>query len=254
MATQPRLRDRLDPYSQAKYVAWRALERAGHASSVVVTVTGGGPRLRLRSPPARDAAIAYELFVEELYRMPLEKVRGHVKCVVDLGANAGFAIAYMARLLPEARFIAFEPNPTLVKALYHNIRLNRLEPRVSVHAAAACVADGVVDLSDEEAESTLLIRPGVPTLRVPAEDVFTAVNADRVDLLKMDIEGAEYPILADPRFAELGPGAVVMEWHSTEDHPDGRRWCTERLESLGYSVDPYRELSARTGMLLALAK
>jgi FkbM family methyltransferase len=251
MVRTKRLRDRLDAPSRAKFLVWRAFERAGHPRDVVVKIDGG-PRLLLRARPASDVEIAYELFREDVYRVPVERVGDDVRCVVDLGANAGYAIAYFAWHLPRAHFIAFEPNPTLVRALYRNIQINGLESRVTVHPAAASVTDGELDLTDAEAESSLLVRPGVPTVKVRAEDFFSAIGTTRVDLLKMDVEGAEYPLMSDPRFAALSPRAIVMEWHSTDDHPDGRRWCTERLEQLGYRVDPYKDLSERTGMIFAV--
>ena len=65
------------------------------------------------------------------------------------------------------------------------------------------------------------------------------------------VEGAEYALLADPRFFALRPRAIVMEWHATEAHPDGERWCVERLTDLGYSVNPYMPLTDRSGMIFA---
>ena len=59
-----------------------------------------------------------------------------------------------------------------------------------------------------------------------------------IDLLKMDIEGSEYPLLADSRFERLDVKALVVEWHVTAEHPasEGRDWCLERLHQLGYQT------------------
>jgi hypothetical protein len=96
-----------------------------------------------------------------------------------------------------------------------------------------------------------LPRPGARRITVCGEDLFEALAGVRVDLLKMDIEGAEHRLLSDPRFAALKPRTIVMEWHSTDEHPEGQRRCVESLERLGYAVKSYLDLGPRTGMLYA---
>jgi hypothetical protein len=68
----------------------------------------------------------------------------------------------------------------------------------------------------------------------------------------MDIEGGEYPILADPRFAELRPRMIALEWHQTPAQPDGKRWCEERLRGLGYEVSEGPFGTKKEGVIFAL--
>jgi FkbM family methyltransferase len=247
-------RDTLDAPSRVKYLLWRAMNRAGLKRDEVVVQVKGGPQILLRGRPARDLDTAYELFRVEVYRRAVDELRGGARCIVDLGANTGYALAYLAAHFPQARFIAFEPHPRLLRALYRNIQLNGLEGRVRVHPAAATTRTGELSLTDEESESTLAKRPGVRTIEVMGEDLFDALAGVQVDLLKMDIEGAEYPLLDDPRFVALKPRAIVMEWHSTDEHPDGKTWCADRLKQLGYAVEPYMGLTNRSGMIFASAQ
>lgn len=244
-------RHKLETFSQGKYLLWRGLERAGYAQGDVVVRVKDGPRLLLRGPPARDLDTAYELFKQEVYRFAVERAGSDVRWIVDLGANAGFSLAYFAWNFPRAQFVAFEPNPTLLRALYRNVQLNGLESRVTIHPTAACAKRGDIELTDEESESTVLARPGARTITVCGEDLFEALAGVNIDLLKMDIEGAEHGLLSDPRFAALKPRSIVMEWHSTEEHPQGQRRCVDSLESLGYSVETYLDLSPKTGMIYA---
>ena len=46
---------------------------------------------------------------------------------------------------------------------------------------------------------------------IPAIDIFEHLFG--ADFVKMDIEGGEWPILADPRLADLGPMTWVIEFH-----------------------------------------
>lgn len=68
-------------------------------------------------------------------------------------------------------------------------------------------------------------------------DIFPLLSGEHVDLLKMDIEGGEYEILADERFSELQIDAIVMEWHTRGGGINDKRWCQERLGSLGFVID-----------------
>ena len=56
-------------------------------------------------------------------------------------------------------------------------------------------------------------RDDESAIAVPTVDLF---DQPPVDLLKMDIEGGEWPILEDARLPGLAARAIVMEWHSGE--------------------------------------
>jgi len=65
-------------------------------------------------------------------------------------------------------------------------------------------------------------------------DVFALLSGRSVDILKLDIEGSEYPILGDPRFAVLQPRCLVMEWHGGRTSLD---WCLARFAALEYDAE-----------------
>ena len=54
---------------------------------------------------------------------------------------------------------------------------------------------------------------------VAVADVFRVIGTRRVDIFKMDIEGSEYAILQDGRFACLVLGVIALEWHNTRNIP-----------------------------------
>jgi hypothetical protein len=47
---------------------------------------------------------------------------------------------------------------------------------------------------------------------VDVVDIFDELSDRAIDILKIDIEGSEHPLLADPRFAKLRVRFLVMEW------------------------------------------
>jgi hypothetical protein len=83
-----------------------------------------------------------------------------------------------------------------------------------VHAAAGA-HDGEVQLAAGRAMGSFVTVPGsdlgVPTIAVPIVDVIPEICG--ADLVKIDVEGGEWEILLDPRFAECPPRALVLEYH-----------------------------------------
>jgi FkbM family methyltransferase len=149
---------------------------------------------------------------------------------VDVGANVGTALIEQSRLFPDHSLFAIEPNPSLLRSL-HSTAL-RIGRPVHVIWGAAWIADGEIDLfmSDRHEASTVI--PGKVTLeqygwppidytkpiRVPCFDFasWLAGLAEGADIVvKMDIEGAEYPVLD----RMMGTGAIngvtdlFCEWH-----------------------------------------
>jgi FkbM family methyltransferase len=218
----------LDPPSLLRYVIWRLRRRR----PTVRLRLRGGPRLLLRPRHVgnNDYGVAHEVFVQRQYACPHPLPPEEVRLAVDLGANVGFSCLYWLTQYPAARLIAFEPHPGHAAQLRANLTLNGLSRRVEIHQAAAGIAEGDIVLSDEGSSSAVQEAGGTG---LPAKmlDLFVLLDGARIDLLKLDIEGGEYPLLADPRFAALRPRALVMEWHGGRGD-----WCRTRLAALGYAV------------------
>ena len=225
----------LTSLSVLNYLSWRAL---GVRTSVLLRQKNGlNFALRPRSGGNNDYGVAYEIFVHRflLPRVWIPRVR--VSLIVDLGANVGFSCLYWLSNYPLARVVAFEPHPKHAAQFRVNIASNGYEGRVTFFEAAAGVADGEAWISDEGSASQLSKTEGSGS-RVPMTDIFARLAGRQIDILKIDIEGGEYEILGDPRFAGLDVKAIVLEWHTRPQIPDGQKWCRDRLEDLGYRLYP----------------
>ncbi len=78
---------------------------------------------------------------------------------------------------------------------------------------------------------------GPGSVDVPARDVFTLLEG--VDLLKVDIEGAEWALLGDPRFRQLRCPVISLEYHPHQrPGPDGEQLARAALVAGGYEVLP----------------
>jgi len=225
-----RLRDLMTPSSVARYLAWRALPVP---DSIVVTLKSHD-RIALRRPPASDLTVAHEVFVQQIYR---PRLADNVRLVVDIGANVGYSVIYFARMFPRARIIAFEPNSTNVRALARNVELNGLSGRVSIRNVAAGIGDGTAYMEDRGAASFTTADAGARGVKVSVADIFIQLAGEPIDVLKIDCEGAEYPIIMDARFAGLTAANLLLEWHATAEHPAANREIHDRLCTLQWKVE-----------------
>lgn len=242
-----RLRDQMKNWSKIRYLIWRARS----AKEPITVELSTGEKLILRQSPTDDLDIAYEVFVGEGYKSPRKLDQSSVRRIVDLGANVGYTCVYWLANFPRAQVLAFEPHPVHVRLIRSQLEINGWSERVSLYPSAASTQPGELFLTDDGCKSKMVARAGPARIPVPRVDWFECIGHDPIDLLKIDIEGGEYDILADARFADLHIKAMVMEWHVTEDHPDGAEWCFSRLRRLGYSTHAVSDLKSDQGMIWA---
>ncbi len=146
--------------------------------------------------------------------------------VLDVGANIGVATMAMATALHgPARFLAVEPSPRNLAHLRRNLAANGFEQRAEVIAAAAGAEPGSLSFHESEfgAGSHLvsahhLAGGAMPAVQVPVETLDRIVSArglERLDLIKIDVEGFEPDVLAGGAGAiERFRPAIYMEFNS----------------------------------------
>jgi FkbM family methyltransferase len=136
---------------------------------------------------------------------------GRPEVIVDLGANAGQAALWFRSRFPDARLLCVEPDPRTFAMLERNLGG---DPRATLVRAAVTAENGPVGLRRTEGSSwgTTVGGGGEDAPGVTLEALLDAHGLDRVDLLKVDIEGLEHEALrASPALARAG--MVVGELH-----------------------------------------
>lgn len=174
--------------------------------------------LTLYSPLwSRDEASYYkEVLLDDAYGVRQRDLTGHV--VVDVGAYVGDSTIAFARR--GATVHAFEPSMAFCGFILRNLAENGLAGRVVLHE---------VGLSDREDEA--VVRNDRLCF-VEGVDYALKHLPRAIDLLKLDCEGAEYHLLADPRFlAHLSPREIRMEYHR------GPELVMRHLAESGYTVE-----------------
>ena len=163
-----------------------------------------------------------EKFVEGQYYFDNEKQE---PVVIDCGANIGISALYFKSLYPHAIVHCFEPYSKAVDYLKRNIAANNLE-NVFVYQEAVSALDGEIKLNIP-ADANMLN----PTVLVAKDStVFEIVKSvklssfvnsikENIDLLKLDVEGAEYDIVEDLNNSGiLATGKVrmlIVEYHDS---------------------------------------
>ena len=137
--------------------------------------------------------------------------------VFDLGANVGISLAWFFATFPRGTFYGFEPHPDNVSYLQDNFGAY---DNVVIEAAGVGAATGTLSLSEgpSAAEHVLVASDNGGGLTVPVvslADYMEQNGIPKIDLLKIDVEGAEIEVLRGlgDRIADVT--AMVGEIHET---------------------------------------
>ncbi|HEV2734156.1 MAG TPA: FkbM family methyltransferase [Longimicrobiaceae bacterium] len=169
----------------------------------------------------------------------LERLLRPGMTVVDVGANTGLYTVICARLVgPGGRVHSFEPVPGLGGRVRENAELNGLA-NVEVYGSGLGARAGSfrLHLSGSGGDGWSSLYPsewtGPEAVEVPVETLdgwMDRRDVERIDLLKVDVEGAELDVLRGARrsLAEGRIGAVVVEFNRDTQEAGG--FSAEEME------------------------
>jgi len=155
---------------------------------------------RSRSIPA----VPRSSLLRQYYEPLLEHLGRLVKpgdIVFDCGANQGiYTCAFGALVGPEGRVEGFEPQEYAVELALRNINLNRFaHVRINRFAVSSKIGKRFLDTSRGAVAASIVKNFGGSKgemVSVTTLDTFAKEHSiSRVDLIKMDIEGAEFEAL-----------------------------------------------------------
>lgn len=221
---------------------WLGKRLAFALRALGIRMLGGAPLdvatwgVRMRLHPAHNTAEKNLLFTPQYFdpaeRALLARRLSGAFTFVDIGANAGGYSLFAASLAGSgARILAVEPQADIFERLVYNIQQNSFS---CIKALACAVADQDGDITlfvDErnKGETSMRVvhgRVGGREVRVPARsllDILKDEHFDRVDALKIDVEGAE-ELVFEPFFRAADPGLwprlIIMEMAPT-------RWAVD---------------------------
>ena len=153
----------------------------------------------------------HDFFVDGILRF---SASSETPRILDCGANVGLASLYFKRIYPRARITAYEADPAIAAVARRNFAQNGLHD-IEVRQAALWTSDGDVTFRSDGADGGAIddAGHGGALARVPAIRLRSVLDGERVDLLKLDIEGAESDVLADCEPALAGVEALLLDVH-----------------------------------------
>ncbi len=159
--------------------------------------------------------------------------------IIDVGAHIGLATLYFKYLYPKARITAIEPNPDSFELLKSNVSINHLQ-NVELVKAAVSDREGPVDFyvnapgEGWTSNSSLLVNSwnGLQRMhRIQVESrPLSEFLKQTVDLLKMDIEGAEVSLLKKNFEVICNARQVIIECHNNE------KKVSKLMREIGFTV------------------
>ena len=170
--------------------------------------------------------------------------------ILDCGANVGLASLFFRRLYPQSRITAYEADPALFAILNANLQANGAGD-VETRHAALWTSTGSLAFHCEGSDAGMIgLLPGAihgTSRTVPSLRLRDVIEAEPIDLLKLDIEGAEDAVLADCEPVLNRVKAIVMDLHEFDPSVRQAPRVLELLTRAGfsYAVDDFVPLTWR---------
>jgi FkbM family methyltransferase len=214
------------------------------------TVEGQKMSLNIR-PNGTDVGVLSDIFYKRLYKFEAS----NVQTVLDLGTNIGLATAYFSRRFPGATFACVEPSPANAAVIAKTVRDNNLNVRI--FQAAIGLTEGTAKLhlsSDPSANSLDPAHSSSDFIEVrllPVSAILKEMRWDRINLMKIDIEGYEKTLFgANPEWLSR-VDTIVGEIHSHVGYT--MEALRGDLAPYGFSVTELSGGDAEFGLTIFLA-
>lgn len=201
------------------------------------------------------ALVGRDVFQRPQCRRPMLRLgRGHGRWPVWPGPIRADTVVYSFGVGREVSFErdlierfgvtvhAFDPTPLSLEW----VRSQELPPEFVLHETGIAAYDGVARFAgpaQADWESFSMVRRSGIGQAVEAPVARLATLVGRIggpppDLLKLDIEGAEYEVLPDVLASGFRPRQILVEWHHrwAETGPKATRQAIRRLNEAGYLV------------------
>lgn len=143
------------------------------------------------------------------------RIDTEITTIFDIGANIGDVTLMLLERFPRATVFAFEPCSTTFQRLSERVAASPMGDRVrlfnhgfyneegsrTLHVTSHHGANSLLDITPEYREmNPQVVESSSESIKLVRMDDFVAQNAvGHIDLMKIDVEGAEYEVLAGGR-------------------------------------------------------
>ncbi|MGE4062735.1 MAG: FkbM family methyltransferase [Rhodospirillaceae bacterium] len=170
-----------------------------------------------------------QIFGQRLYNF---RASSAAPVILDCGAHIGLASLFFKERFPAARITAFEADAALADICRQNFAAFDAADIEVVAAAVWTHADGVGFAQSNDDAGHIAGAEDATAVRVPSVRLRSYLDRP-VDLLKLDVEGAEFDLIEDCADMLKNVRNIVMEVHAMGDAPAPMGRMLARLEDLG---------------------
>ncbi len=238
----------------------RGFVDSGNCSALIIDQKGiygcfegfSNHEVKMYLDPIDKAAVANQLLIQGFYESEEMSAVNRIlrymdkdSVIFDIGANLGWYGINISKLLPDSKVYFFEPVPETIARLKNNLMLNDIDTQ----RVCSCglysqntkskfyydvIASGASSLANlKERETTRVIEVELRRM----DDIVREFGINRLDFIKMDVEGAElYAIQGGEKTIESKLPVVFTEmlrkWAQKQGyHPND---IIDLMESIGY--------------------
>jgi len=217
-------------------------------------LTTRGNKLSFNIPSTAEYLVFKEIFVTDFYNIDqlVNQLPTH-PVIIDIGGNIGYFEMILFSKIKTASLYAYEPIPSNYALFNKNIALNPgLQNNIQLfNKAVTGTAQASVELFLESATENSVIasvykdfdKQNKYSIKVPAislEQIVQENKLESIDLVKIDCEGSEYPIIF-----ETSPAVwkkikkLVIEVHNLDNEKRNVNYLANYLQANGYTVDSF---------------
>lgn len=195
-----------------------------------------------------------EIFVNESYRFQTES---NAPVIIDCGSNIGLSILYYKNIYPNSIIHAFEPDNKIFKILSNNIYKNNLS-NIVLNNCAVWVNNGTLNFFHENSDGGHLVNHENNEGKISKVECISIAEYiskfDIIDLLKIDIEGAEYEVIIDCKEHLHKVKYLFIEFHSFGNDEWklveilqilNNKGFTFKIESSHQSINPFNLINRK---------
>lgn len=220
----------------------RIARRFLNKHEIINPVIFGKNNTAFKLPNIRES-IGFELFINGIYEAPhikfINRYLKNAKVFLDIGANIGAISIPLAKLNPGVKVYSIEASPKVFGYLLENIRLNNL---LNIDYYNLAITDSVqrkipfYSPDDQFGKGSLsaIFTKTAELVDSMTLDIFVAEkNIERIDIIKLDVEGYEYQALKGGEktlTSNKAPKVILMEFVDwTEDLANNERGASQKL-------------------------
>lgn len=202
-----------------------------------------------------------EIFIKQIYKF---NCKHDQPVIIDAGANIGLSVIYFKLLFPKAKIIAFEPDNEVFNTLKKNIDSFSLT-NVNIINKGLWFEETELSFHSEGADAgRITIETNNSIIhKIKTTKLSEYLNQNKIDLLKIDIEGAEYEVLKECKQYLTNVNMLFVEYHSFTNKPQELNELIQFIRESGLRIininvpgknvnSPFIETNIYAGMDLQL--